>query len=237
MFALYSPSFFLTLFIFIYFLSLYLPVLPSLSFSLSFLSLSLSRFPSLSLPSPLYLNPSLFLFLSLVLYPISSFYQAFHKLLNNSFEQFILALDEVKLDSSVQPNDEMLLMHPNSAIRITAINVPSTARYILMQAHSHFHNVTLSYDINPVEDRFVTGRNLGLLVENRETNNTKPLFLKYEANGNNSISILIFSHIISYKGKRLCFFAILHCLLVLLMGRSVFLISLLKKKKISINLD
>ncbi|KAK2715555.1 transmembrane 7 superfamily member 3-like [Artemia franciscana] len=114
-------------------------------------------------------------------------------------ESKITALDEVKLDSSVQPNDEMLLMHPNSAIRITAINVPSTARYILMQAHSHFHNVTLSYDINPVEDRFVTGRNLGLLVENRETNNTKPLFLKYEANGNNSISILIFSHIISYK--------------------------------------
>ncbi|KAL0272852.1 UNVERIFIED_CONTAM: hypothetical protein PYX00_005678 [Menopon gallinae] len=65
------------------------------------------------------------------------------------------------------PNGESVenkyLIQPNSSCEIKVLSVPDDAYFVVLQAHSYFKDLTLSYGANPTRETSVTGMNTGLV--------------------------------------------------------------------------
>lgn len=51
---------------------------------------------------------------------------------------------------------------PNASIVISVTNIPGNAYFLVVQAHTYFRNVTLSYGPKPTPSTSVSGTNIGL---------------------------------------------------------------------------
>ncbi|KAJ8676595.1 hypothetical protein QAD02_012382, partial [Eretmocerus hayati] len=109
-----------------------------------------------------------------------------------------ISLNKYNLSSKEdQAFTRLALVDGNAKFLIKVYNIPPEVTFIIAQVHAYLYNVTIAYDkVSPrIPGKFVTGTNIGLLVETK----TLPTADLYVSNDNNFeinslIAVVAYTH-------------------------------------------
>ncbi|XP_063237459.1 transmembrane 7 superfamily member 3-like isoform X1 [Bacillus rossius redtenbacheri] len=85
---------------------------------------------------------------------------------------------------------DIFLVMPVSIVQFSVGNIDPSVHFIVFQAHSHLHNVSLSYSKELVQHRYVNGTNLGLVEMTKSVSGSSVDFFLHNANDFN-VSIFV----------------------------------------------